>query len=104
MKRQVKLRMTIIKHASEVTGNISKTCRYFGISRKTFYKWSNRYKKHGEVGLCDQSNKPHTSPRTTPSDIVSKILYLRKTTGVSEKSGLKIRGKLKKRIGERRQR
>lgn len=78
MKRQVKLRLKIIKHAEEETGNISKTCRYFGISRKTFYKWSHRYKKHGEIGLCDQSNKPHTSPRSTPSDIVSKILYLRK--------------------------
>ena len=29
MKRQVKFRLGIIKHATEVTGNISKTCRYF---------------------------------------------------------------------------
>lgn len=26
MKRQVKLRLQIIKHATEVTGNISKSC------------------------------------------------------------------------------
>ena len=38
LKRKVRLRLEIIKHAEEVTGNISKTCRYFGISRQTFYK------------------------------------------------------------------
>ena len=78
LKRKVRLRLEIIKHAEEVTGNISKTCRYFGISRQTFYKWVRRYKKQGEIGLSDQSKRPHTSPRSTPSDIVSKILYLRK--------------------------
>ena len=78
LKRQIKLRLEVIKHAKEVTGNISKTCRYFGISRQIFYKWKDRYKEHGEIGLSDQSKRPHTSPRSTPSDIVSKILYLRK--------------------------
>ena len=24
-------------------GNISKTCRYFGVSRKTFHEWKKRY-------------------------------------------------------------
>ena len=73
------MRLEIIRHAEEVTGNISKTCRYFGISRQTFYKWVRRYKKQGEIGLSDQSKRPNTSPRSTPSDIVRKILYLRKT-------------------------
>ena len=77
-KRQVKLRLELIRHAKEVTGNISKTCRYFGISRKTFYKWRHRYKEHGEIGLYNQSNRPHHSPRSTPSCIIGKILYLRK--------------------------
>lgn len=76
-QRQVKLRIGIVKHASE-TGNISKTCRYFGISRKTFYKWVNRYNEHGEAGLCSQSKRPHKSPKATSNEIVSKILYLRK--------------------------
>ncbi|MDE0092251.1 MAG: helix-turn-helix domain-containing protein, partial [Oligoflexia bacterium] len=46
--------------------------------RQTFYKWVRRYKKQGEIGLSDKSKRPHNSPRSTPSDIVSKILYLRK--------------------------
>jgi transposase-like protein len=32
-------RLAIIRHAQEVTGNVSMTCRYFGITRQAFYKW-----------------------------------------------------------------
>jgi transposase-like protein len=31
-------RLAIIRHAREVTGNVSMTCRYFGITRQAFYK------------------------------------------------------------------
>lgn len=31
-------RLAIIRHAEEVTGNVSQTCRYYGISRHCFYK------------------------------------------------------------------
>jgi transposase InsO family protein len=76
-QRQVKLRVGIIKHAFEITQNVAKTCRYFGISRKTFYKWSGRYKQHGDTGLCDRSNRPHKFPRATSPEVVSKVIYLR---------------------------
>ena len=75
--RQVKWRIGVIRHASEVTGNVSRSCRYFGVSRKTFYKWIKRYQVHGEAGLCDQPKRPHRSPKATPPEIVSKVLYLR---------------------------
>lgn len=35
-KRQVKLRQNIINHYFDVSSNVTSTCRYFGISRKTF--------------------------------------------------------------------
>jgi transposase-like protein len=35
-------RLAIIRQAQEVTGNISLTCRYYGISRQVFYKWLRR--------------------------------------------------------------
>lgn len=38
--------------------NVSLTCRYFGISRKTFYKWYNRYKIFGMRGLEDRRKGP----------------------------------------------
>jgi transposase InsO family protein len=59
------------------TGNVARTCRHFGISRKTFYKWKGRFDAHGQAALGDRSRTPHCSPRSTPADVVSKILYLR---------------------------
>ena len=76
-QRQAAWRTKLIRHASETTKNVSKTCRHFGISRKTFYKWVARYQSHGEAGLCDRPTRPHRSPNATPRAVVSKVLYLR---------------------------
>jgi transposase len=58
-------------------------CAKYGISRKTFYKWRNRYAASGfkQESLLDHSRKPHRSPRTTPDEIVEKILEAREVTG-----------------------
>jgi transposase-like protein len=37
-------------------------CIQFSISRKTGYKWVQRYENHGEEGLTDQSRRPHFCP------------------------------------------
>ena len=46
---------------SYMSGNRTMTelCDYFGISRKTAYKWVERYNKYGIEGLKDQSKAPH---------------------------------------------
>ena len=36
-----------------------------------------RFVDDGEAGLCDRSGAPHRSPRATPPEVVSKLLYLR---------------------------
>lgn len=43
-------RLAIIHHAQEATGNVSMTCRYFGITRQAFYKWL-RYEEQCMEGL-----------------------------------------------------
>nr|MBA2599335.1 helix-turn-helix domain-containing protein [Actinomycetota bacterium] len=45
--RQAKHRLQVIRHAKEVTGNVAQTCRYYGISRPTFYRWYRRYEEKG---------------------------------------------------------
>lgn len=40
------------------SNNISKTCRYFGISRKTFHKWKKRYLKYYLPSLEPRSRRP----------------------------------------------
>jgi len=39
--------------------NVSKVCRYYGISRKTYYKWQERYELFGIIGLTDMSKAPN---------------------------------------------
>jgi transposase InsO family protein len=56
---------------------VSRACRHFGLSRKTFYKWHRRFAENGVAGLCDRPRTPHRSPWATPREVVSKILYLR---------------------------
>jgi len=75
--RKIKHRMVVLRHAEEVTGNVALTCRYFGISRPTFYKWRDRFEEHGPEGLRDRSSAPHHMPTATPADGVGKIIHLR---------------------------
>jgi putative transposase len=46
----------------------------YGISRKTAYKFINRYSKLGPSGLHDVSRRPHHSPNQTPEEIKGLIL------------------------------
>lgn len=57
--------------------SVAHTCRHFGIARKTFYKWKKRHAHGGDAALSDRARIPLRCPRATPSDVISKILYLR---------------------------
>jgi len=78
-QRKIRHRLGVLRHAEEVTGDVSATCRYYGISRPTFYKWLHRFEELGEDGLRDRSSRPHHSPNATQAEIVSKIVYLRRS-------------------------
>jgi transposase len=69
-------RSKILQHAAAIS-NVARTCRRFGISRKTFYKWRQRFVEHGDAGLCDRPPTPRRIPRATADEVVSKIVYLR---------------------------
>jgi transposase len=75
--RLVAWRSKILQHASGENRTVCQTCRFFGISRKTYYKWANRHRTHGDAGLCDRARVALRFPRATPPEVVSKILYLR---------------------------
>lgn len=77
LERQAKRRLQVIRHAKEITGNVAQTCRYYGISRQTYYSWVRRYEEFGLDGLRDRSKTPKVSPWATPAEVVSKIVYLR---------------------------
>lgn len=78
-ERDIKRKTAVLKHAAE-TGNIAKTCRYFGISRQTFYEWRRAYEAHGEKGLINQRPgfKPGAHPKKMKPEIEEKVLHLRR--------------------------
>jgi putative transposase len=49
----------------------------YGVSRKTAYKWIERYLKHGPLGLEERSRQPHSSPHHTPGHVVDACIELR---------------------------
>lgn len=73
----INLRFSWFRHVQEVSHNVAKTCRYYGIARKTYYFWWNRYQEYGLEGLKDRSRRPLNSPRATKAEVIEKIVYLR---------------------------
>jgi transposase InsO family protein len=68
-------------HEKEWTGDtISNICRRYDVSRKTYYKWKNRYEKKGIVGLSDTSRRPHNIKHKKVSpEVEETIIDLRLT-------------------------
>lgn len=59
--------------------NVSHTCRYFGVSRKTFYFWQKRYDPRNLLSLEAFSSAPHkVRQREITFEEEQKIIKLRK--------------------------
>lgn len=52
-------------------------CGEYGISRKTGYKWKERFLERGIDGLADQSRRPQGSPSRVDEDTVCRIVRLK---------------------------
>ena len=52
-------------------------CQRYGISRKTGYKWVDRYLVDGPAGLDDLPKAPHKIPHKTSERVVDALLDLR---------------------------
>lgn len=58
--------------------SIAELCGLYGVSRKTGYRWIDRYLRQGPAGLAERSRKPHCSPNATPEEIVQAFLEVRR--------------------------
>ena len=57
---------------------VTAVCEQFGISRKTGYKWLDRYAEAGRGGLADASRRPHTHPTATDPALVALLCAARR--------------------------
>jgi transposase len=59
-------------------GNVAHTCRHFGISRQTFYRWQRRYDPYDLTSLEERSPRPRQCRQPTWAfPLEEKVLRLR---------------------------
>ena len=71
-------RMQFIADYLRETLTITELCDLYGVSRKTGYKWIDRYLRQGPAGLEARSRKPRVSPNATSDEIVQAFLTVRR--------------------------
>jgi len=77
ISREAKKRLRWFDHYRKY-GNARLTCRYFGISPQTFYRWKRRFDLYDLTTLEDMSRRPHQVRKPkTPAEVVERILRLR---------------------------
>ena len=71
------LRREFVEFAESPEVNFTELCRRYDISRKSGYKWMERYRKFGLKGLEDHSRRPRISPRRSPAKLEKAVVALR---------------------------
>ena len=69
---------TVEKAVKKGVRTFAETCRQFGVSRKTGYKWLARYRAEGAVGLVDRSRAPHEHPQAITTAIAERCVAVRR--------------------------
>ncbi len=67
-----------ITEVNESPESFAAVCRSFGISRKTGYKWCDRYEREGPAGLQVRRPVAQTCPHRTAEKLVAALVELRK--------------------------
>jgi transposase InsO family protein len=68
-------RVRVLEHAVEI-GNVSETCRIFGVSRKTFYEWQGMARAYGLEALMPKARRRPQLPNATPTHVIHELLAL----------------------------
>jgi transposase InsO family protein len=72
MDQRIEFAMKALSHP-----NFGELCRQYGISRKTGYKWRERFVSHGLDGMGELSRRPHSHAQQLSEDIVCAMVSLK---------------------------
>ena len=72
------LRMRFVTDWQSGCWTMTELCADYQVSRKTGYKWADRYERSGPRGLHDRSRRPHASPLATDPALVDRLVALRR--------------------------
>ena len=82
-EHDIRHKTRVLDHADQ-SGNVSFTCRYFGISRDTFYRWQRQFKTGDPEALINSKPCPENPKIRVPKDVEEKILYVRRKFGLGQ--------------------
>lgn len=71
-------RCSFVLMAEKHQQSFSSLCEEYGISRKTGYKWVERYRKYGLLSLREFNRRPMSCPHQTPLEIEKLVLRERR--------------------------
>jgi putative transposase len=71
-------RMLFVAEAQKGVFSVSELCESFGISRKTGYKWIERFEREGLEGLKDRPRIARECPHRTIAEIAQRVLEFRR--------------------------
>jgi transposase InsO family protein len=77
-RTQMDERVRFIAALSSCEYTMTELCEVFGISRKTGYKWADRYLEEGVEGLADRSRAARTCPHRTDERCERALVEARK--------------------------
>ena len=69
----MKERMRFVTDSERDLYSMVELCERYGISRKTGYKWMDRYEREGPDGLRERSRAPHHCPHRIAADVAAAI-------------------------------
>jgi putative transposase len=67
-------RLQLVQDYIEGNSSMTELCLKFGISRKTGYKWYERFLEQGEVGLVNLSKARHNNPLIYNQQLIDKAI------------------------------
>lgn len=71
------LRRQFVRDAQRGLATVTELCAAYQISRKTGYKWLDRYDAGGLSALADQSRRPRTTPHAVDPALIARVLAAR---------------------------
>jgi len=70
-------RFRFIEECKSEEFSFAELCRRYGVSRKTGYKWRERYQEEGWVGLRDRSRAPEHHPNEVLPEVAAEVIRIR---------------------------
>jgi len=79
----IRRKTKVLEHVKQ-SGNVSHTCRKYGVSRDTFYRWKRQLATGGTQALVNSKPCPENPTLRVSKDIEEKILYVRREFGLGQ--------------------